>query len=335
MWAKTKAPQDSDAQAQEEAAQEPTQEEVVAPWRYDLHCNTRVRPLGGRRPAHPGQPPPPCATLRIEGLTTAQQHAVAASLRAAGAELEVEVGAGGGGAVCATVSGTVLSALAAEWRTSPVTHQIGAEIAAAWQPLPGVIPLPRSAPPALPGVIPLPLPGPRPLGSAPPGAPLAYYERALVMGIINVTPDSFYPASRFNGRDAAAAAVEKALQMAEQGADVIDVGGESTRPGALPVAVDDEVKRVVPVVEEIVAGGGPPVSVDTSKADVAAAALDAGAVMINDVCGLRDQRLRELVCRARGGGGGDAHARHAAYDAAGELRLPTRWERCCSSSRRG
>ena len=219
----------------------------------------------------------------------------------------MDAGAGGGGAVCATVFGTALSTLAAKWRSSPVTRQIGAEIAAAWQPLPGVIPLPRSAPPVLPGVIPLPrsaapalpLPGPRPLGSARSGAPLAYYERGLVMGIINVTPDSFYPASRFNGRDAAAAAVEKALQMAEQGADVIDVGGESTRPGALPVTVDDEIERVVPVVEAIVAGGGPPVSVDTSKAEVAEAALDAGAVMINDVCGLRDQRLRELVA-ARG-----------------------------------
>ena len=83
--------------------------------------------------------------------------------------------------------------------------------------------------------------------------------------------------------------------MAEGGADLIDLGGESTRPGADPVPADEEIRRVVPAVEAVVAAGGPPVSIDTAKAEVAAAALDAGAAMVNDVSGLRDLRLRRLV----------------------------------------
>ena len=112
------------------------------------------------------------------------------------------------------------------------------------------------------------------------------------MGIINTTPDSFYPASR---RLQPGAAAEAALRMREQGADLVDLGGESTRPGAAPVSAADETRRVVPAIAAVVAAGGPPVSVDTSKAAVAEAALDAGAVMINDVNGLRDPGLRRVA----------------------------------------
>jgi dihydropteroate synthase len=110
-------------------------------------------------------------------------------------------------------------------------------------------------------------------------------ERALVMGILNVTPDSFSDGGRFLDR---AAATRHALEMIEAGADIIDVGGESTRPGAQPVSAADEIDRVLPVIEAL-RRGAPAVliSVDTSKGDVARAALEAGADIINDITGLR------------------------------------------------
>jgi len=108
--------------------------------------------------------------------------------------------------------------------------------------------------------------------------------RTAVMGVLNVTPDSFYDGGRF--RDAGAA-VERAAQMAAEGADIIDVGGESTRPGADPVPADEEASRVVPVIERLVQRLDVPVSIDTCKASVAERALDAGARMLNDVGGLR------------------------------------------------
>jgi dihydropteroate synthase len=213
-------------------------------------------------------------------LSSEQRSIVVPALQEAGGTVQEAAG----GTVRATVSGAAVGVLAARWRSRPATRQLGLELAAAWQPLAGVVPLP---------------PGAAVNRIGPPRGALAYGDRALVMGIINVTPDSFYPASRFSGSDAVAAAVAAARRMAGAGADIIDVGGESTRPGALPVTAAEEIDRVVPVVQAIVAGGGPPVSVDTSKAEVAAAALDAGAVLVNDVCGLRDPRLRELVA-ARG-----------------------------------
>ncbi|MGH9023345.1 MAG: dihydropteroate synthase [Acidimicrobiia bacterium] len=114
-----------------------------------------------------------------------------------------------------------------------------------------------------------------------------------VMGVLNVTPDSFSDGGRFldPGR-----AVEHARDLAEQGADVLDVGGESTRPGAAPVDEEEELRRVVPVVRRIVAEVGLPVSVDTRKAGVAAAALDAGATIVNDVsAGRADPGMLPLV----------------------------------------
>jgi dihydropteroate synthase len=106
---------------------------------------------------------------------------------------------------------------------------------------------------------------------------------ALVMGIVNVTPDSFSDGGRFA---AEGAAVAHGLELVRQGADLLDVGGESTRPGAEPVPLDEELRRVVPVVRELAARAGVPVSVDTSKAEVARQVLEAGAHVINDVTAL-------------------------------------------------
>lgn len=102
--------------------------------------------------------------------------------------------------------------------------------------------------------------------------------RALVMGILNVTPDSFSDGGRWPDPEAA---VERGLEMGREGADVIDVGGESTRPGAAPVPADEQIRRVVPVVEALAPHSR--VSIDTRSAEVAEAAVDAGATLINDV----------------------------------------------------
>jgi dihydropteroate synthase len=116
-------------------------------------------------------------------------------------------------------------------------------------------------------------------------------HRPAIMGILNVTPDSFYDGGAYTTVDAA---LEQAERMLTEGADVIDVGGESTRPGAEPVAVDEEIARVVPVIEALRAQGVP-VSVDTRKAAVADAALRAGAQVVNDVSGLRDPEMPGVV----------------------------------------
>jgi dihydropteroate synthase len=104
------------------------------------------------------------------------------------------------------------------------------------------------------------------------------------MGVLNVTPDSFSDGGEFLDP---AAAVAHAERMSAEGADVVDVGGESTRPGAEPVPESDELRRVMPVIEQLAARGGIPVSIDTSKAAVARAATAAGAVLVNDVTALR------------------------------------------------
>jgi len=121
-------------------------------------------------------------------------------------------------------------------------------------------------------------------------------ERVLVMGILNVTPDSFSDGGKFIDKDKA---VEQALQMIEQGADIIDVGGESTRPGAPAVSVEQEIERVVPVIEAICSKTDVAVSVDTSKSEVAREAVKAGACIVNDVSGLRnDNGIAEPVAEA-------------------------------------
>jgi dihydropteroate synthase len=117
-------------------------------------------------------------------------------------------------------------------------------------------------------------------------------ERTYVMGIINVSPDSFSG----DGITDIEAAVAQARRFVSEGADILDVGGESTRPGAPPVPVDEEIRRVVPVVERLAAEVGVPLSVDTYKSAVAESALKAGASMINDQWGLKkDRRLAELA----------------------------------------
>ena len=109
-------------------------------------------------------------------------------------------------------------------------------------------------------------------------------DRPRIMGVVNVTPDSFSDGGVYLE---AGPAIERGLQLVEQGADLIDVGGESTRPGAGPVSAADELKRVLPVVEGLAAAGAV-VSIDTSKAMVAIQAVEAGAVIINDVTALGD-----------------------------------------------
>jgi dihydropteroate synthase len=101
-----------------------------------------------------------------------------------------------------------------------------------------------------------------------------------IMGVLNVTPDSFSDGGRFARPEQA---VERALQMAREGAALLDIGGESTRPGATPVGTEEELGRVMPVIEALVAAGAPPLSIDTSKPEVMAAAAAAGAELINDV----------------------------------------------------
>ena len=138
-------------------------------------------------------------------------------------------------------------------------------------------------------------------GAAPPvpaaRGVLATDARPLIMGIVNVTPDSFAEMAPLYPEGHPGAAVEYALRLVTEGADILDVGGESTRPGAEPVAEDEELRRVVPVVEQLAAQGHA-VSIDTSKAAVAEAALAAGATIVNDVSGGRDARLLEVTAEA-------------------------------------
>jgi len=117
-------------------------------------------------------------------------------------------------------------------------------------------------------------------------------DRPRVMGIVNVTPDSFSDGGRHATVDAA---VAHALRLAEEGADVLDVGGESTRPGAEDVPLEEELRRVVPVIERLARETALPISVDTSKPEVMRAAVDAGAGMINDVYALRREGALDIA----------------------------------------
>ena len=118
-------------------------------------------------------------------------------------------------------------------------------------------------------------------------------KRTYIMGILNITPDSFSDGGRFIHHDAA---IQHALQMCEAGVDIIDIGGESTRPGASPVTVDEEIQRVVPLIQLLNDKISVPISVDTYRARTAQMTLDAGAAMINDVWGLKaDPEMAPLV----------------------------------------
>ena len=124
-------------------------------------------------------------------------------------------------------------------------------------------------------------------------------ERPLLMGIVNVTPDSFFDGGRFCDPQRA---VAHALRLVEEGADLLDIGAESTRPGALPVDEQEERRRLVPVVAAVAKAVSVPISVDTSKAEVAKAAIDAGAIMVNDVTALRgDSAMVDVVAKAGAG----------------------------------
>src|SRR6266404_1086484 len=122
-------------------------------------------------------------------------------------------------------------------------------------------------------------------------------SRGMIMGVLNVTPDSFSDAGQFFDADSA---VAHGIEMAAEGAPIVDVGGESTRPGAGPVAVEEELGRVIPVIEKLRAKIDIFISIDTSKAEVADAALDAGASIINDVTGGRgDEKMLPLVAQRK------------------------------------
>lgn len=116
----------------------------------------------------------------------------------------------------------------------------------------------------------------------------------LIMGIINVTPDSFSDGGQFFSHGEA---VEQGLRLVAEGADILDVGGESTRPGAEVVSIDEELRRVVPVIEQLARKTDVPISIDTSKAEVARQALQAGARIVNDISGLRFDSQMIEVCR--------------------------------------
>lgn len=125
------------------------------------------------------------------------------------------------------------------------------------------------------------------------GRDFAEKGKTYVMGILNVTPDSFSDGGRFAAPEAACA---RALQMIRDGADIIDIGGESTRPGHTAVDAEEEMRRVLPAVREIRKITDIPISIDTSKAEVARAALEAGADMVNDVWGLkRDPEMAGVI----------------------------------------
>jgi len=121
-------------------------------------------------------------------------------------------------------------------------------------------------------------------------------KRPYIMGVLNVTPDSFSDGGRFlQPQDA----LEQARRLIAEGADILDVGGESSRPGSDPVTVEEELRRVLPVVEKLANESPVPISIDTTKAEVARRALQAGAAMINDISALRfDPRLAEVVAEA-------------------------------------
>jgi dihydropteroate synthase len=128
---------------------------------------------------------------------------------------------------------------------------------------------------------------------------LSWGERTLIMGVLNVTPDSFSDGGQFFSFDQAIAQAER---MISEGADIIDVGGESTRPGSEFVSEEEELRRVIPVIERLATNGSVPISIDTTKSSVARAALQAGAAIINDISGLRfDVALADVAAETGAG----------------------------------
>jgi dihydropteroate synthase len=128
---------------------------------------------------------------------------------------------------------------------------------------------------------------------------LPYGERTLVMGVLNITPDSFSDGGKFYSLESA---LEHALEMIAAGADIIDIGGESTRPGSAFVSEEEELQRVIPVIKQLITETSIPISVDTTKSSVARAALEAGAEIVNDISGLRfDPAIADEVAKIKAG----------------------------------
>ena len=123
-------------------------------------------------------------------------------------------------------------------------------------------------------------------------------SRPHIMGIVNVTPDSFSDGGKHNSVQQA---VEHALKLIEEGADILDIGGESTRPGATPVSLQEELQRVIPVVEQLAPRAGVPISIDTYKSEVMQAAIDAGAAIVNDIYALQQPGALQAVANSRAG----------------------------------
>jgi dihydropteroate synthase len=130
-----------------------------------------------------------------------------------------------------------------------------------------------------------------------PSGVLVLGERTLVMGVLNVTPDSFSDGGRYFDTDAA---IARAIELESSGADLLDIGGESTRPGAEGISAEEEIRRILPVLERLRGKLRIPISADTSKSEVAEAAAEAGAEIVNDVTGLRgDPRLAAVASRRK------------------------------------
>lgn len=121
------------------------------------------------------------------------------------------------------------------------------------------------------------------------------YERPVIMGIVNVTPDSFSDGGSHGNLNSV---IEHAFRLIDDGADIIDIGGESTRPGWTPISIEEEIRRLVPAIKEIAPSCDVPISVDTMKTEVAEAAIEAGANIINDIYGLRWKGMVELAASA-------------------------------------
>jgi len=125
-----------------------------------------------------------------------------------------------------------------------------------------------------------------------PRGKLNFSNGCIVMGVLNVTPDSFSDGGKFFDTDKA---IKHGLQMAADGAAIIDVGGESTRPGAEPISIEEQIKRVIPVIEALANKINIPISIDTYNYEVTKAALNAGAAMLNDITALSDERMGKLA----------------------------------------
>lgn len=124
-------------------------------------------------------------------------------------------------------------------------------------------------------------------------------ERTHIMGVLNITPDSFYKESRISSTDAA---LKRAGQMIEDGADILDIGGESSRPGSDTVSAEEELSRILPIVRAVINNFNIPVAVDTYKSSVARAVLDEGVSVINDISGLRfDTKMAETIASSKAG----------------------------------